>query len=217
MVTEGSLTDCARDLHSPDPSRREQAARLIWERFSARLRTLVLSRLDARILRRVDADDVLQSLFASFFAAPPRAGGPLRLARGFSGGSSCTSHCARSPTSPIAILPSGGTFAGSNPSPTPQEDRTPDRVSARSRISPACPPRTKSPCGEEFEHLLAVLPKDLQRILALRLDGNTNAQIAALIDRSERLVELKLKTIRGLLRPHLRLLASASNGTETPS
>jgi hypothetical protein len=37
----------------------------------------------------------------------------------------------------------------------------------------------------------------------MRLDGYTNAEIAKQIGRVERTVELKMTTIRGLLRPHV--------------
>jgi hypothetical protein len=76
--TEGSLTRYARELYAPEAARREEAARQLWHRFSARLAAEVRRRLDPRILRRAGLDDLLQSLFASFFAAPPGPGGPPR-------------------------------------------------------------------------------------------------------------------------------------------
>jgi DNA-directed RNA polymerase specialized sigma24 family protein len=64
-------------------------------------------------------------------------------------------------------------------------------------------PEAEAVAREEFTRLLAVLPEDLQRVFVLRLEGYTNAEIAAEIGRVERTVELKLRAIRGLLRPHL--------------
>jgi hypothetical protein len=52
--------------------------------------------------------------------------------------------------------------------------------------------------------LLALLP-DFQRVLALRLEGYTVAETAARRGRVDRTVELKLRAIRGMLAPHLRL------------
>jgi hypothetical protein len=78
--TPGSLTRCARDMHSPDAARREEAARQIWLRFSGRLRAVVRQRLAPEVLRRAGEDDVLQSLFASFFAAPAGSGGDEAVA-----------------------------------------------------------------------------------------------------------------------------------------
>jgi len=54
-------------LRSSDRELRDQAAREIWRLYSHRLRLLVRRRLDDRIRRREDEDDVLQSMYASFF------------------------------------------------------------------------------------------------------------------------------------------------------
>ena len=66
-------------------------------------------------------------------------------------------------------------------------------------------PEDEAIAREEFDRLLAVLPDDYQHVLALRMEGYTNAEIAARIGRVERTVELKLRAIRGLLGPHLGL------------
>jgi DNA-directed RNA polymerase specialized sigma24 family protein len=70
-------------------------------------------------------------------------------------------------------------------------------------------PRGLDPADEvvarlEFTRLLGVLPDDLRAVFVMRLQGYTNAQIAAEIGRVERTVELKMRTIRALLRPHLK-------------
>jgi DNA-directed RNA polymerase specialized sigma24 family protein len=62
----GSLTIYVQHLRSPDCHEREEAARVIWERFSSRLLNLVRRHLDNRIRRREDEQDVLQSVYASF-------------------------------------------------------------------------------------------------------------------------------------------------------
>ena len=69
MDPAGSLTHFVRDLHGADPLLREEAARQIWLRFADRLRAVVRRRLDVRLRTRSDPDDILQSLFADFFAA----------------------------------------------------------------------------------------------------------------------------------------------------
>jgi DNA-directed RNA polymerase specialized sigma24 family protein len=55
----------------------------------------------------------------------------------------------------------------------------------------------------EFVRLLDLLPDDLREVFGMRLEGYTNAQIGARIGRVERTVELRMRTIRALLRPHL--------------
>src|SRR5205807_3361730 len=51
---------------SPDARQRDEAARVIWERFAARLQALVRRHLDNRIRRREDEQDILQSMYVSF-------------------------------------------------------------------------------------------------------------------------------------------------------
>jgi DNA-directed RNA polymerase specialized sigma24 family protein len=82
------------------------------------------------------------------------------------------------------------------------------------RTEPADPrpisPEDEAVAREEFARLLAVLPEDLQEILALRLEGSTNAEIASRLGRVERTIELKMRAIRALLAPHLGNLANNS-------
>src|SRR4051812_10198010 len=67
MSSVGSLTRYVQELRSPDHRMRDEAARVIWERFCPRLKILVRRHLDNRILRREDEHDILQSMFASFY------------------------------------------------------------------------------------------------------------------------------------------------------
>ena len=78
MAPDKSLTRFGLELHSPDRERREEAARQLWLQFADRLSAVVRRRLDPRLLRRVGVEDVVQSLFASFFAAAPGPNGPPR-------------------------------------------------------------------------------------------------------------------------------------------
>ena len=66
MSSVGSLTLCIHHLRSPDCRERDEAARVIWERFSSRLQSLVRRHLDNRIRRREDEQDILQSMYSSF-------------------------------------------------------------------------------------------------------------------------------------------------------
>lgn len=66
MSSMGSVTIYLERLRSPDCRERDEAARIIWERFSARLLGLVRRHLDNRIRRREDEQDVLQSVYATF-------------------------------------------------------------------------------------------------------------------------------------------------------
>lgn len=48
--------------------RDDDAARVVFQRFAVRLIALARSRLDERVRPKVDAEDVLQSVYRSFFA-----------------------------------------------------------------------------------------------------------------------------------------------------
>src|SRR5271165_2059629 len=56
----------------------DEAARDVFQRFGCRLMALARQRLDRRVRPKVDAEDVLQSAFRSFFARA--AGGQYDLA-----------------------------------------------------------------------------------------------------------------------------------------
>jgi RNA polymerase sigma-70 factor, ECF subfamily len=193
---DGSLTRFAHEVYSPDPILRDEAARQLWLRFSDRVATVVRRRLDPRILRRVGLEDVMQSLFADYFAAGPGSNGPprdrdelwRRLVR-FTlykvANTADRHHAARRDVRREQLV------GDHPPAVEPADFRHPA-------------PDEEAAAREEFARLLDVLPDDLRRVLALRIEGYSNAEIAAEIGRVERTVELKLRTIRSLLRPHLR-------------
>ena len=196
MESDGSLTTWAREIYSPDTRRREEAARQIWLRFAERLRALVRRRLDPRVLRRAGDDDVVQGLFASYFAAEPGPSGPPRnraeLWRALVHFTMC--QVANTAEHHRALRRDVRREA------PPADDRGVPSDSADLR---ELGPEAAAIAREEFARLLAVLPEDLQEVLALRLEGHTNAEIAARLGRVERTVELKMRTIRELLRPHV--------------
>ena len=73
----GSITREAADLRSPDPIVRERAALWIWERFEPQLVDLVHRRLHPKIRVWADEQDIVQSMFKSFFAADRAGDRPL--------------------------------------------------------------------------------------------------------------------------------------------
>ena len=205
MSEPGSMTRFGLDIHSPDPARREEAARQIWLHFAARLQALIERRLDPQIRRKSGTDDLLQSLFASFFAAPPSPGGPPRSRADLwrilvrfalcKVASSANHHRAqrRDYRRELALLREDeeSTLAGT------RSGSVADRIT----LGPA----EQLEAREEFERLLNKLPPELQRVIVLRLEGYTNAEIARILGRVERTVELKLKAIRAVLRPHIEI------------
>jgi DNA-directed RNA polymerase specialized sigma24 family protein len=199
MESPGSVTRYAFDMHSPDAARREEAARRIWLRFSARLRGLVRSRLDPRILRRAGEEDVLQSLFASFFAAPAGAGGPpqsradlWRLLVHFA-------LCKVVKNADYHRAQRRDVRRERSLNDTPDAGFAPTEPEDLRWIGP----EDEAAAREEFDRLRNLVPEDLLPVFDLRLEGYTNAEIARRIERVERTVELKLRAIRSVLTPHL--------------
>jgi DNA-directed RNA polymerase specialized sigma24 family protein len=194
MTDDGSLTRYARDLHAPNPAVRQEAARQIWAGFASRLRGIVRRRLEPRTLRIAGGEsEVLQNVFAGFFAAPPGPDGPPR----------CRDDLWRLLVH-FTLCKVANTALHHRAA-----KRGLDRVQTLNDFDDADPgvlgPEAEAVARDEFDRLLALLPDDLQRVLALRLEGYTVAEIAARLGRVERTVELKLRAIRGLLAPHLRL------------
>jgi DNA-directed RNA polymerase specialized sigma24 family protein len=196
---DGSLTRIAHEVYSPDPILRDEAARQLWLRFSDRLATVVRRRLDPRILRRAGLEDVMQSLFADYFAAGPGPNGP--------------------PRDRVELWRRLVRFTLYKIANTVDRHHAGRRDVRRERLvgdhhAPAEPadfrhqaPDEEAAAREEFARLLDVLPDDLRRVLAMRIEGYSNAEIAAEIGRVQRTVELKLQTIRSLLRPYVRDVA----------
>ena len=66
MGTHGSVTRLVEDLRSGDLPVRNRAAQQIWEALLPRAAGVARNNLDRRIRRRVDEEDVLQSMYKSF-------------------------------------------------------------------------------------------------------------------------------------------------------
>jgi DNA-directed RNA polymerase specialized sigma24 family protein len=64
---------------------------------------------------------------------------------------------------------------------------------------------------EELERLLQGLPDDLRQIVLWKLEGFTNAEIANMIGRTVRCVELKMQLIRKRLQPASKVRDTAAD------
>jgi len=67
MADESSLTEWGQQLKSPDPREREEAARNITQAYTVQLLQVIKYRFNRKLAGRVDPEDVLQSVLASFF------------------------------------------------------------------------------------------------------------------------------------------------------
>jgi RNA polymerase sigma factor (sigma-70 family) len=175
---------------------RDEAARIIWERFSPRLKHLVRRHLDNRIFRREDEQDVLQSMFASFCAGQSKGSkAPAsreELWKLLVRITMCkivnTAH--RHLAERRDIRRERGEPKGDT-----DEKRFPQwMLDHVDRSQPTSEERIAA--VEEIQRLLHILPEDLRQIMVWRLEGFTNPEIACMIGRTVRSVELKLNLIR---------------------
>jgi DNA-directed RNA polymerase specialized sigma24 family protein len=192
MDSSGSVTRWSAELRSPDPRTRDEAARQIWERFSARLAALVRRRLDARLSRREGEDDILQSMFKSFCLGQLEAKEPLRSRDDLwkllvwitmcKVANAAHRHRAACRDYRREVIPAP---QGSDDAPFPDW-----MLEAMDCSEPELEQ------AEEVERLIQALPDDLRQIMLWALEGETNKQIAERIGRTERMVELKRQQIR---------------------
>ncbi len=197
MTVDGSLTLCVHRLKSPDPIERDDAARIIWNRFSSKLQSLVRRHLDGQIRRREDEHDVLQSMYLSFFqgqlegkTAPASRQELWRLLVRIT-------MCKLVNTANRHLAarrdvrrerPDGRNVTGGNPQfPTWMLEHV-------DRGQPSA--EEKVIVIDELDRLLRELPEELRRIVIWKLEGFTNAEIAHMIGRTVRCVELKTQLIR---------------------
>jgi DNA-directed RNA polymerase specialized sigma24 family protein len=171
------------------------AAQRLWEVFFDRLVHLAHHRLQARDRRVIDAEDVALSAFGSFCKGVeeqrfPRLTDQHDLWRLLV---SITVHKVLHVVRDQKRIKRGGLFrelndlAGSS-----------DALAAVNQIVGREPsPEFAVEVAEEYERLVKSLDDDeLVQLAAWKLEGYTNAEIAAKWDKSERTVERKLNLIR---------------------
>lgn len=205
MNDPGSMTLAAADLQSPDPRVRDEAARRIWERYSTQLLELVRRRLDPRIQRREGSEDVVQSAFGSFLdgkAALDSREDVWRLLVRITlckVANAAKKHQAARRDVRREQLPAGRDSAiDRDPILNLMDGRTPSAEEAAS-------------LEEEIERWFAIIPERLRPIAQWRLEGYSNREIAAKIQRTERSVELKLQIIRRHLEDRFESLISVAD------
>jgi RNA polymerase sigma-70 factor (ECF subfamily) len=197
MSSMGSLTLCVQRLRSPDCRERDEAARVIWERFSARLLGLVRRHLDNRIRRREDEQDVLQSVYTSFcigqFSGKTSPASREELWKLLVRITMCkvvnTAHRHHAAIRDVRRERTEAFDARAGGSLFPRW-----MLEHVDRSQPS--QEEKIIVLDEVERLLEGLSPDLRRIVIWKLEGFTNAEIAGMIERTVRSVELKMQVIR---------------------
>lgn len=171
----------------------EQAATAIFQRFANRLVGLARGRLNADLRRKVDPEDVLQSVFKSFFRR--HAETPFDFAGWDSiwavlivltvrkcGRRVETFHAAKRDARREVPLPGGGESSwGQDPA---GREPTPAEVAMLT---------------ETLEALMRDLDEHARRILSLRLQGYQIAEIAGEVGLTERTVQRAMRKVRDRL------------------
>ena len=215
MSEIGSVTLYVQHLHSPDCRERDEAARVIWERFSARLRSLVRRHLDNRIRRREDEEDVLQNMYASFCL------GQLQGKASPSSREELWKLLVRITMCKVVNTAHRHHAARRDIRRERSEARDPHAAESLfprwmlehvDRAEPS--PDEKIIVLEELERLLHGLTDDLRRIILWKLEGFTNAEIAAMIGRTVRSVELKMQLIRKRIELSLQKAAPSTQAAK---
>ncbi len=193
MAEDQSFTRLMARLQTGD----DDAAALVFNRFSNRLIALARSRLDSRVRQKIDPEDVMQSAFRSFFVR--YAGGQVEI-DGWDGLwrmlvvitlRKCGHrveyfHAERrdvdreAPAPPPVEQSSGGAGeTASDPEPTPIE---------------------AAMLAETVENLMGRLDGWQRTILELRLQGYEIPEIAEQVGRTERTVYRVLERVKDWLR-----------------
>jgi RNA polymerase sigma-70 factor (ECF subfamily) len=190
MKPEPSFADLMARLQAGDPD----AAREVFQRFADRLIALAHSRLDRLILRKTDPEEVVQSVFKSFFRRAAEGEFDLVGWDGLWGLLVCITlrKCGRqvkhfhTPCRDVrreTELPAGDeTDAG-------WEALSGDPTPAEATI-----------LTETLDQFLAGLGPRERQVVQLRLQGCTVPEISAQVGRSEYTIEGVLKKVRKHLR-----------------
>jgi DNA-directed RNA polymerase specialized sigma24 family protein len=192
--SEKSVTQWVDDLRAGD---RGEAARLLWRRYFDRLARLAQARLQATAQGPADGEDVALSVFDSFFRGAaegryPRLAGRDELWRLLTTLAVCKASNRRRREGRVkrggGRVISAGDYAAGNAGGG-------DPLSQVAGAEPG--PELAALLIDEIRKRFADLPDESLRIVALRrMEGYTNAEIAAELNCSPRSVERKLELIR---------------------
>ncbi len=198
MKTLGSVTELLGRLRSEDTYERNDAAALIWKRYCRALLQLACRNLDRRLQRRVGADDIVQRTFKSFFLRQQRGEFELSdrndlfqlLVR-------MTLNKAGSAATKEARQRRDYRRDRTNAEASGDGEETRNWLLELAECGDPSPDEAAA-FAEEVELRLGQLQDDLRRIALRKLEGYTNAEIAALPEMSctVRTVERKLRLIR---------------------
>ena len=206
MSSDGSVTRLIKMLKGGDRAASQQ----LWEAYFGRLVGLARVRLDERLRQKVDAEDVVQSVFRSFFMRQledqfeVRDAGNLWSLLAVITIRKCTNvkvHFRRQSRDIGREMRIEAESADSAPSwDVLARDPTPAHAAALTDL---------------VEHLLAELPERERGMVALALEGKSLADISAEVNRAERTVRRTLEHFRQRLEEVLQQPSVADTNYES--
>lgn len=191
MSTADSLIEVLDRLESGD----EQSAEEIFRRFSSRLVNLARLRLNARERRKVDEEDIVQSVFRSFFVRQSEGRFELADWGGLWGllTRMTLRKCGRRVESLRAACRDCRRELAAS-------DRSDSEIDPWEAVTREPSPEEVAGLAETVEFLMRGLTETEQRIVSLRLQGYQNNEIAETIGGiSERKVYRVLAAVRARL------------------
>jgi DNA-directed RNA polymerase specialized sigma24 family protein len=192
MAPTGSITDCINKLKAGDPV----AAQRLWERYFQRLVGLARKHLQKRRPRAADEEDVALSAFDSFCRGA-EAGRFPRLDDRDSFWRLLVVVTARKASHLLRV--EGRQKRGGKAVPL-LEPRVAgdDEAGLEQFLSREPAPEFAALVADEYERMLARLgDPTLQTVVAWKMEGYTNEEIARKLDCAPRSVYRKLRIIRG--------------------
>jgi RNA polymerase sigma-70 factor (ECF subfamily) len=190
VPTEDSFPDLAARLRAGDPD----AAGEIFRRFARRLIGLARLSLDARLQQKVDPEDVVQSVFKSFFVR--HAGGAFDLESWDSLWSLLTVITLRKCGHQVEYFQAACRDFQREVNPHPAKGSSaPWEAIAREPT-----PDEAIQFADTVEQLFRDFDADHRRILELSLQGYSSPEISAHLGFSERTVYRRLERIKARLQ-----------------
>jgi RNA polymerase sigma-70 factor (ECF subfamily) len=187
MAEDLSFDDLMDRLRAGD----DAAARTIFERYGRRLIGLARTRLDALTRQKVDPEDVLQSVFRSFFLG--HAGGQIDLTDWNSLWSMLVVITLRKCGRQIKYYHAARRDIGREVRPSADaDDSSPGWEAAGDDPTPA----EAAMLAETVENLMRHLDARERQMVSLSLQGYTIREISAEVGRTERTVHRLLAQVR---------------------
>lgn len=198
MASKGSITECIDKLKAGD----RVAAQQLWARYFRRLVGLARKHLQKRRLRAADEEDVALSAFASFCRGA-EAGRFPQLGDRDNFWRLLVVLTARKASR--HRRDEGRQKRGGNSAPLSEQGPSSDAESTLEQLLSREPgPEFAAQVAEEYQRILSKLGDlTLQSVVAWKMEGYTNEEIARKLDCTPRSVYRKLSIIRGLWEQEL--------------